>query len=41
MVVRAMKGCNENLEEEFYRLLKEGRERIGGRRSVSGSMLES
>ena len=27
-VVRAMNGCNENLEEEFYRLLKEGREKV-------------
>ncbi|MDR3554955.1 MAG: HD domain-containing protein [Syntrophobacteraceae bacterium] len=31
-VVKAMNGCNERLEEEFYRLLKEGRERLGGSR---------
>ncbi len=27
-VVKAMNGCNENLEEEFYRILREGRQRI-------------
>ena len=27
-VVQAMNGCNEKLEEEFYRLLGEGREKI-------------
>jgi (p)ppGpp synthase/HD superfamily hydrolase len=31
-VVKAMNGCNERLEEEFYRLLKEGRERLSGSR---------
>jgi guanosine-3',5'-bis(diphosphate) 3'-pyrophosphohydrolase len=29
-VVKGMKGCNKKLEEDFYRLLKEGRERIRG-----------
>ena len=28
-VVKAMNGCNEKLEEEFFILLAEGRERIG------------
>jgi guanosine-3',5'-bis(diphosphate) 3'-pyrophosphohydrolase len=27
-VVKAMNGCNDRLEEEFYRLLGEGREKI-------------
>ncbi len=39
-VVKAMDGCNQKLEGEFYGLLKEGREKISGRGSVSGSMPE-
>ncbi len=39
-VVKAMKGSNKKLEEEFYRLLKKGREKLSGSRSVSGSMPE-
>ena len=29
-VVKAMNGCNAKLEEKFYRLLKEGREKLSG-----------
>ncbi len=28
-VVKAMNGCSDRLEEEFYRFLGEGREKIG------------
>jgi guanosine-3',5'-bis(diphosphate) 3'-pyrophosphohydrolase len=39
-VVKAMNGCNEKLEKEFFRLLKEGREKLSDSRSVSESMPE-
>jgi guanosine-3',5'-bis(diphosphate) 3'-pyrophosphohydrolase len=32
-VVKAMNGSNKKLEEEFYKLLKEGREKINGMKS--------